>query len=176
MGAAAVRAGICARISSDREGDGLGVARQLEDCERLAELRGWQIAEQYVDDDVSAYSGKRRAAYARMLHDLRTGTINAVLVYHLDRLHARSRPAHPEFRCRFKGSTADAPRRPEPAAPGPRRPYRGRRGIPPRRVPVLAAHPSDHGPSESERSRPRLGDAPGRWTRRGVLSAQDADD
>ncbi len=47
-----------ARISSDREGDGLGVERQLEDCERLAERRGWQIAERFVDDDVSAWSGK----------------------------------------------------------------------------------------------------------------------
>jgi DNA invertase Pin-like site-specific DNA recombinase len=84
---AAVRAGIYARISSDREGDGLAVSRQLEDCERLAELRGWQVADSYVDDDVSAYSDKRRPEYARMLDDLRTGTINGVLVYHLDRLH-----------------------------------------------------------------------------------------
>jgi site-specific DNA recombinase len=82
-----VRAGIYARISSDREGDGLGVNRQLEDCKQLAELRGWRVAETYVDDDVSAYSGKPRAEYARMLDDLRTGTINGVLVYHLDRLH-----------------------------------------------------------------------------------------
>jgi site-specific DNA recombinase len=51
-----VRAGIYARISSDREGDGLGVSRQLEDCERLAERKGWQVVEQYVDDDVSAWS------------------------------------------------------------------------------------------------------------------------
>jgi DNA invertase Pin-like site-specific DNA recombinase len=82
-----VRAGIYARISSDREGDGLGVARQLEDCVRLAESRGWQIADRYVDDDVSAYSGKPRPEYGRMLDDLRTGTIDAVVVYHLDRLH-----------------------------------------------------------------------------------------
>jgi site-specific DNA recombinase len=82
-----IRAGIYARISSDREGDGLGVNRQLEDCKQLAELRGWQVAETYVDDDVSAYSGTTRPEYARMLHDLQTGTINGVLVYHLDRLH-----------------------------------------------------------------------------------------
>jgi site-specific DNA recombinase len=82
-----VRAGVYARISSDREGDGLGVGRQLEDCARLAELRGWAVVETYVDDDVSAYSGKARPEYARMLGDLQTGTINAVLVYHLDRLH-----------------------------------------------------------------------------------------
>ncbi len=68
-----VRAGIYARISSDREGDGLGVARQLEDCERLAERKGWRVAERYVDDDVSAWSGKRRPEYERMLDDLRGG-------------------------------------------------------------------------------------------------------
>jgi site-specific DNA recombinase len=84
---AAVRAGIYARISSDREGDGLGVARQIEDCARLAERKGWQVVEQYVDDDVSAWSGKKRPQYARSLDDLEAGTINGLLVYDLDRLH-----------------------------------------------------------------------------------------
>jgi DNA invertase Pin-like site-specific DNA recombinase len=87
MGATTVRAGIYARISSDREGDGLGVARQIEDCERLAERKGWRVVEQYVDDDVSAWSGKRRPQYVRSLHDLETGTIDGLLVYDLDRLH-----------------------------------------------------------------------------------------
>jgi site-specific DNA recombinase len=84
---AVVRAGIYARISSDREGDGLGVARQIEDCERLAERKGWRVVEQYVDDDVSAWSGKRRPQYVRSLRDLETGTIDGLLVYDLDRLH-----------------------------------------------------------------------------------------
>src|SRR6266566_8252600 len=87
MAAVPVRAGIYARISSDREGDGLGVNRQLDDCKQLAESRGWAVAETYVDDDVSAYSGKPRPQYARLLDDVRTGTVNGVLVYHLDRLH-----------------------------------------------------------------------------------------
>jgi site-specific DNA recombinase len=84
---AVVRAGIYARISSDREGDGLGVARQVEDCERLAERKGWRIIERYVDDDVSAYGGTRRPEYARMLDDLHSGVIDGVVVWHLDRLH-----------------------------------------------------------------------------------------
>jgi site-specific DNA recombinase len=87
MALAAVRAGIYARISSDREADGLGVARQIADCNRLAERKGWPVREQYVDDDVSAWSGKRRPEYARMLADLEAGTINGLLVYDLDRLH-----------------------------------------------------------------------------------------
>ena len=63
------------------------MARQIEDCERLAERKVWSIAALYVDDDVSAWSGKRRPEYARMLADLETGTINGLLVYDLDRLH-----------------------------------------------------------------------------------------
>lgn len=82
-------AAIYARISADVEGTGLGVARQLEDCRKLASDRGWQIGDEYVDNDVSAYSGKPRREYARMLSDLKSGARDAVIVYNLDRLHRR---------------------------------------------------------------------------------------
>ena len=55
-----VRVGIYARISSDREGDQLGVRRQVEDCRRLAERLEYEVAGLYVDDDISAWSGKAR--------------------------------------------------------------------------------------------------------------------
>ena len=63
------------------------MARQIEDCERLAERKGWRIVEQYVDDDVSAWSGRRRPQYLRSLDDLEAGAIDGLLVYDLDRLH-----------------------------------------------------------------------------------------
>jgi site-specific DNA recombinase len=81
--------GIYARISSDRDGDGLGVRRQLADCERLADVRGWRVLDRYIDDDVSAYTGRVRPEYRRMLGDLRAGVIEGVVVWHLDRLHRR---------------------------------------------------------------------------------------
>jgi len=88
------RVGVCsaaiyARISSDAEGTGLGVARQLEDCRKLAADRGWPVGAEYVDNDVSAFSGKPRREYARMLADLASGDRDAVIVYNLDRLHRR---------------------------------------------------------------------------------------
>jgi site-specific DNA recombinase len=63
-------AAIYARISSDQVGEGLGVQRQTEDCRKLAADLGWQVGEEYVDNDFSAYSGKPRPAYLRMLADL----------------------------------------------------------------------------------------------------------
>jgi DNA invertase Pin-like site-specific DNA recombinase len=91
MSPVGARVAIYARISSDREGDGLAIGRQLEDCERLAEERGWQVVERYVDQDVSAYKSRIRPAYRRLLDDLRTGSIDGVVVYHLDRLHRQPR-------------------------------------------------------------------------------------
>jgi site-specific DNA recombinase len=82
-------AAIYARISSDQEGSGAGVKRQLQDCRRLAAELGWTVADEYVDNDLSAYSGKRRPEYERMLADLRDGTRDGVIVYHVDRLTRR---------------------------------------------------------------------------------------
>ena len=84
-------AAIYARISSDPTGTELGVTRQLEDCRRLATSQGLRVAEEYVDDDRSAWSGKVRPAYRRMLDDLRAGSVGAVLIYHSDRLHRQPR-------------------------------------------------------------------------------------
>ncbi len=84
-------AAIYARISSDPAGTRLGVGRQIADCEALAERLGWPVAEVYVDNDVSAYSGGDRPEYRRMLEDLKHGTRDAVLVWQLDRLHRQPR-------------------------------------------------------------------------------------
>lgn len=79
-------AAIYARISSDRDGDQLGVKRQIADCETFAAQRGWPVRDVYVDDDLSAYSGKPRPDYRRMLADIQDGVVDAVIVWHLDRL------------------------------------------------------------------------------------------
>ena len=84
-------AAIYARISSDRDGQQLGVQRQIEDCQALAERRGWTVAQVYTDDDVSAYKRTPRPAYQQLLTDLRRGDRDAVVVYNLDRLHRQPR-------------------------------------------------------------------------------------
>ena len=80
-------AAVYARISSDPDGDRLGVTRQVEDCTEFAERRGWPVREVYIDDDRSAYSGRVRPEYRRMLDDIRSGDVDAVVVWHLNRLH-----------------------------------------------------------------------------------------
>lgn len=64
------QAAIYARISKETEGVGACVQRQVDDCRKLAESLGWPVAEPpYIDNDLSAYTGKPRPEYARMLED-----------------------------------------------------------------------------------------------------------
>lgn len=86
---AVTAAAVYVRISEDRAGGGLGVARQEADCRALCEQLGWSVAEVYSDNDLSAYSGKRRPAYERLLVDVADGRRDAVVAWHLDRLTRR---------------------------------------------------------------------------------------
>lgn len=85
------RAAIYCRISQDRNGAGLGVERQRQDCEALAKRLGWKVVEQHVDNDISAFRGKARPAYLELLDSIRTGRVDAVLAWHEDRLHRSPR-------------------------------------------------------------------------------------
>lgn len=85
------RAAIYARISRDQQGQGLGVERQEQLCRELAQSLGLDVGEVYTDNDISAYSGRHRPAYERMLTDIEGGRIDAVLCYHSDRLMRRTK-------------------------------------------------------------------------------------
>jgi site-specific DNA recombinase len=83
------------RISADREGAGLGVDRQEADCRDLAAALGWDIVRVFVDNDISAYSGKPRPGYKEMLDALAAGEANAVLAWHTDRLYRKPADLEP---------------------------------------------------------------------------------
>ncbi|OCB25015.1 hypothetical protein A5674_22195 [Mycobacterium malmoense] len=82
-----LRAAIYVRISQDRDGTRLGVERQEQDCRKLAKRLGWQVRRVYVDNDISAYSGKRRPEYQSLLADIEAGGLDGVVAWHPDRLH-----------------------------------------------------------------------------------------
>ncbi|MGW4484280.1 recombinase family protein [Amycolatopsis sp. NPDC004368] len=82
---------IYCRISADPTGRAAGVSRQEKECRELAEHLGWTVVEGVLapDNDISAYSGKRRPQYRLMLEELKAGRADAVLAWHPDRLYRR---------------------------------------------------------------------------------------
>lgn len=85
------RAAIYCRISSDPTGTALGVARQEADCRTLAAQRGWDVVAVHIDNDRSAYSGKPRLGYRRLLDDIAQRRCDVVVAWHPDRLHRAPR-------------------------------------------------------------------------------------
>jgi DNA invertase Pin-like site-specific DNA recombinase len=84
---AEIRAGLYGRISLARFGETIKVDDQLALCDRLAQQRGWTVAERYGDPNKSAWQRNRhRPGWERMLQDVNSGAINAIIVYHGDRL------------------------------------------------------------------------------------------
>lgn len=74
------------RISEDRSGEGLAVERQREDAHRLAELRGWQIVAEYVDNDLSAAGRTKRPGWEALLRSVDNGELDVVIAWAFDRL------------------------------------------------------------------------------------------
>ena len=82
-----LRACIYLRQSLDRSGEGAAVERQHEDCRALANLRAWEVVEVITENSVSASTGKDRPGYLRVLELIRSGAIDRVIVWHVDRLY-----------------------------------------------------------------------------------------
>ncbi len=79
-------AAIYCRISRDPGHDELGVRRQEKDCRELCAKHNLDVLEVIVDDDRSAYRGKRRLGYEQLRQLLKDGAIKVVVAWHPDRL------------------------------------------------------------------------------------------
>jgi DNA invertase Pin-like site-specific DNA recombinase len=82
-----IRAACYCRISSDPKDKREGVTRQREDTAALCEVKGWQVAEVYIDNDRSASNGKTRPEWERLLADVEAGKIDAVAAWDQDRVN-----------------------------------------------------------------------------------------
>lgn len=69
-------------MSLDRTGEGLGIARQENECRALCERLGLVVGEVFADNDVSATKGKLRPSFERLL----ASQPECIVVWHTDRL------------------------------------------------------------------------------------------
>jgi DNA invertase Pin-like site-specific DNA recombinase len=82
-----MRAAVYTRISSDPTGEQLGVTRQLEDCEGLAERLCWEIVARFDDNDISAYDGTKRPGFEAVLAAMKRNEFDTLICWHPDRLY-----------------------------------------------------------------------------------------
>lgn len=81
------RAALYLRQSLDREGRSEGIDRQRARCRELAERRGWDVAGEYVDNDVSASKPRGAGtAWHRLIEDAKANRIDVVVAVDQDRI------------------------------------------------------------------------------------------
>lgn len=85
------RAVIYTRISSDDEGRGEGVERQEAACRELAAQRGYEVADVFTENDISASSKSRkpRPLYAEMIRRATEGEWDALIAWSSSRFTRR---------------------------------------------------------------------------------------
>src|SRR4051812_1456491 len=84
------RVGAYGRMSQDVSGEMLGVTRQFDECDALSVRNDWgHIPERlrFDDNDLSAYNGKRRPGFEKLLATIERGEIDVLAVWHTDRLY-----------------------------------------------------------------------------------------
>lgn len=78
---------IYCRVSTEEQAtEGFSIHAQKDKLTKYAELHDWTIDDLYVDDGISGKNLKDRPEVTRLLEDVKSGKINNVLVYKLDRL------------------------------------------------------------------------------------------
>lgn len=74
------------RQSLDKTGAEAAVDRQENSCREFAAAKDWTVNDVYRDNSISATNGKSRPDFERLLADIERGTVQNVIVWHLDRL------------------------------------------------------------------------------------------
>lgn len=87
----ASRIGIYCRISQDPNDTQLGVERQRQDCLAYCQRQGWETITEYVDNNLSGFSGKHRPAYEALCDAIKNRQVDVVVTARFDRLSRRLR-------------------------------------------------------------------------------------
>jgi DNA invertase Pin-like site-specific DNA recombinase len=78
-----LRVGLYLRVSTS----GQTVENQRQDLQRVAEQRGWQIVDTYIDHGISGAKGRdKRPAFDRMAKDAAHGKLDLVAAWSIDRV------------------------------------------------------------------------------------------
>ena len=82
------RAALYARVSTR---NGQNPEMQLEELRAYCQRRGWEVADEYVDQGISG-AKEQRPALNRLLADCRKRLVDAVVVYRYDRFASELAP------------------------------------------------------------------------------------
>ncbi|MGG6295274.1 recombinase family protein [Leptolyngbya sp. AN02str] len=85
--------GIYGRVSTEEQArEGFGLEAQKTRCKAMAEVKGWPQPTHYIDEGISGTKdASKRPQLARLMADVRSGKLDAIIILSLDRLGRKTR-------------------------------------------------------------------------------------
>lgn len=82
-----LKTGIYLRVSTEEQAkEGFSIKAQKEKLTSYAHINDWNIYDFYIDDGISGKNIVDRPSVNRLINDIKSGKVNNVLIYKLDRL------------------------------------------------------------------------------------------
>jgi site-specific DNA recombinase len=78
------KAALYARVSTDEQVNNYSIGAQVDSIRQVAAIRNYSIVGEYIDEGRSG-TLLSRPALDRLLHDCKTGKVNTIIVYKIDR-------------------------------------------------------------------------------------------
>jgi site-specific DNA recombinase len=96
-----MRAEIYARYSDHKQDDGYSIEYQLSECEAFIERQGLTLHKAYIDQAVTGTKVAGRDNFFQLIHDIKDGLIDVVVVYKYNRIFRNAYESH-KYRKLFK--------------------------------------------------------------------------
>lgn len=95
------RVGIYARYSDSNQDDGFSIEYQMSECTEYLDRNGMSLHKTYIDQAVTGTKVAGRDAFHELLHDVKNGLIDVVVVYKYSRIFRNALESH-KYRKLFK--------------------------------------------------------------------------
>lgn len=95
------RTGIYGRYSDTKQDDGFSIEYQLSECQDFLNKQGLTLSKTYIDQAITGTKVAGREAFHELIHDVKNGLIDIVVVYKFSRIFRNAYESH-KYRKLFK--------------------------------------------------------------------------
>ena len=96
-----IRTGLYARYSDTKQDDGYSIEYQLSECQDYLGKQGLSLTKTYIAQAISGTKVAGREAFHELIHDVKNGLIDVVIVYKFSRMFRNAYESH-KYRKLFK--------------------------------------------------------------------------
>ena len=96
-----LRTGIYGRYSDNNQDGGYSIEYQLSECQDYLNKQGLSLTKTYIDEAITGTKVAGREAFHELIHDVKNGLIDVIVVYKFNRLFRNAYESH-KYRKLFK--------------------------------------------------------------------------